>query len=424
MIQKKSYRNNSISSNLKSPSSRQPELMAPAGDWTMLTAAINAGANAIYFGVDKLNMRLKAANFTISDLPKIARVCKKKNIVSYLTLNSIVYEDEIKDLEKIIQRAKKAGIDRIICWDFAAAQLCKKNKMPFCISTQASVSNSLSADFFKSIGAVRIVLARECSLEEIKKIRKNTNLEIEAFVHGAMCISISGRCFLSHHLFGKSANRGECIQPCRREFEVIDPITDKSLIIGEDYVLSPKDLCTIEFIDKLIEAGIDSFKIEGRKRSPEYVSKVVSVYRRAIDLYFEGKLTEKKKKEFLKELETVYNRGFSSGFYFNVPSSEDYTDIYGSKATTKKVYIGKVLNYFKKPKVAHFLLETGKIKLNDKILIIGQTTGVVEIILDKMKVNDSENTSAKKADEVTIETPALVRRNDKVYKVEQIKNDS
>jgi putative protease len=398
----------------------KPELMAPAGDWTMLNTAINAGANAIYFGVDKLNMRIKAANFTLRDLPKISRICKKHNVKSYLTLNSIVFEEEIKDLEKIIDRAKKAGIDRVICWDFAAAQICKKKKMPFCISTQASVSNSLSAEFFKSLGAVRIVLARECSLDEIKKIRKKTKLEIEAFVHGAMCIAVSGRCFMSHHLFGKSANRGECIQPCRREFEVIDPITDKSMILGEDYVMSPKDLCTIEFIDQLIELGIDSFKIEGRKRSPEYVATTVSVYRKAIDIYFEGKLTQEKKKEFLEELQTVYNRGFSSGFYFDVPSSEDYADIYGSKATTVKVYAGRVLNYFKAPMIAHVLLESGKLKIGDTILIIGETTGVVEVQIKNMKVNDEENTSAKKEDEVTFQVPSLVRRNDKMYLIKKL----
>ena len=398
----------------------KPELMAPAGDWTMLTTAIKAGADAVYFGVDKLNMRIKAQNFTMKDLPKISKFCKKHNVKSYLTLNSIVYEDEIKELGIIIEKAKKNGIDRVICWDFAAAQLCKKKKMPFCISTQASISNSLSAEFFKSLGAVRIVLARECSLEEIKKIRKKTKLEIEAFIHGAMCISISGRCFLSHHLFGKSANRGECIQPCRREFEVYDTSIDKSLLIGEDYIMSPKDLCTIEFIDTLIEAGIDSFKIEGRKRSPEYVAKTVSVYRQAIDLYFEEKLTEKKKKEFLAELETVYNRGFSSGFYFDVPSAEEYADIYGSKATTRKVQIGKVLNYFDKQKVAHLRLESDKIKKDDKILIIGETTGVVEIQINSMIVNDKANGSAVKGDEVTLKVPELVRRNDRVYLIQEL----
>ncbi|NWF89537.1 MAG: U32 family peptidase [Ignavibacteriaceae bacterium] len=406
--------------NKQRTTNNKPELMAPAGDWTMLTTAINAGADAIYFGVDKLNMRIKAANFTLKDLPKIARTCKKHEVKSYLTLNSIVYEDEIKDLEKIIERAKKSGINRVICWDFAAAQMCNKHNMPFCISTQASISNSLSAEFFKSLGAVRIVLARECSLDEIKKIRKKTDLEIEAFIHGAMCISVSGRCFLSHHLFGKSANRGECIQPCRREFEVYDSTVDKSLIIGEDYILSPNDLCTIEFIDKLIEAGIDSFKIEGRKRSPEYVAATVSVYRKAIDLYFEGKLTNEKKKEFLTELKTVYNRGFSSVFYFDVPSSEAYADIYGSKATTRKIFIGKVLNYFKTPKAAHIRLESGKVKSGDKLLIIGETTGVVEHLITRMKVNDKESEFAQKSDDITMQIPSVVRKNDKVYLVEEV----
>ena len=408
-------------SNHKQTTHRKPELMAPAGDWTMLITAVSAGADAIYFGVDKLNMRIKAQNFTLKDLPKISHFCKKHKVKSYLTLNTIVYEEEIKELKKIIDCAKKSGIDRVICWDFAVAQLCKKKKMPFCISTQASISNSLSAEFFKSLGAVRIVLARECSLEEIKKIRKKTKLKLEAFIHGAMCISVSGRCFMSHHLFGKSANRGECIQPCRREFEVYDPSIDKSMIVGEDYILSPNDLCTIEFIDKLIEAGIDSFKIEGRKRSPEYVATTVSVYRRAIDLYYEGELTAEKKKEFLAELETVYNRGFSSGFYFDVPSSEEYADIYGSKATTRKVFVGKVLNYFKEPKVVHILLETGLIKVGDKILIIGESTGVLEIEIGNMKVNDEKKSIAKKSDEITLQIPSLVRRNDRVYLVEKVK---
>ena len=361
----------------------KPELMSPAGDWTMLSAVVNAGANAVYFGVDKLNMRTKAANFKIDELTEVVSFCKKNNVKTYLTLNTIVFEEELDEVDEIILAAKKSGVDRIICWDLAVAMKCKEHKIPFCISTQASVSNSASAGFYKSIGAVRIVLARECSLEEIKKIRDKTDLEIEAFIHGAMCVAVSGRCFMSHHLFGKSANRGECIQPCRREFEVHDTITEKSMLIGDDYVLSAKDLCTIEFIDKLIESGINSFKIEGRKRSPEYAAKVTSVYRRAIDLYYKKELTDEIKKDFLKELEEVYNRGFSSGFYFGKPSSEDYADIYGSKATTKKEYIGKVLNYYKRSKVAYIKLETGKLKTDDEIMITGPTSGVVNIKLDK-----------------------------------------
>jgi putative protease len=236
-----------------------------------------------------------------------------------------------------------------------------------------------------------------------------------------MCVAVSGRCFMSHHLFGKSANRGECIQPCRREYEVYDPAIDKSLVIGEDYIMSPKDLCTIEFIDQLIETGIDSFKIEGRKRAPEYVAKAVSVYRRAIDLYFDGNLTKEKKKELLTELEKVYNRGFSSGFYFDVPSSEEYAGVEGSKATTRKSYVGKVLNYYKEIEVAHILMESGQLKTDDEILIMGETTGVLDIKLEKFSVNDKENSIANRGDEITLKVPSLVRRNDKVYLIDIIK---
>jgi putative protease len=399
------------------------ELMAPAGDWTMLNAALNAGADAVYFGVDKLNMRAKAKNFTLDDLAEIASLCKEKGALSYLTLNTIVFEEEIKDAEEIIVAAKNAGIDRVICWDLAVTELCRRHEIPFCVSTQSSISNSLSANFYKSLGAVRIVLARECSLEEIKKIRDNTTLEIEAFVHGAMCIAVSGRCFMSHHLFGKSANRGECVQPCRREFEIYDDTVDKSMIMGEEYILSPKDLCTIEFIDKLIEAGIDSFKIEGRKRSPEYVARVVSVYRRGIDAYFNGTLTTEFKAGLLRELEEVYNRGFSSGFYFGTPSSEDYANIYGSKATTRKEYVGKVVNYYKKTNIAHFLIETGSIKDGDELLVIGPTTGVVEIKAGKMVKEGEAVSEAVKEDEITMPCSELIRPRDSVYIKKFINNN-
>ncbi|MFZ1519610.1 MAG: peptidase U32 family protein [Ignavibacteriaceae bacterium] len=398
----------------------KPELMAPAGDWTMLRAAISNGADAVYFGMDKLNMRAKASNFSVEQLPEMISFCKEHGVLTYLTLNTIVFEEELAELEEIIIAAKQNTVDRIICSDLAVADLCFKHQMPFCISTQSSISNSLAADVYKRMGAVRIVMARECSLEEIKKIRAKTDLEIEAFVHGAMCIAVSGRCFMSHHMFGKSANRGECVQPCRREFEIYDKSVDQSLIIGEDYVMSPKDLCTIEFIDQLIEAGIDSFKIEGRKRSPEYVAKSVSVYRRAIDLYFENRLSDKVKLELLEELGTVYNRGFSSGFYFDVPSSEEYAGVNGSKATTRKVYVGKVLNYFSNVEVAHILMESGEIKTNDNILFMGESTGVIEMSIESMKVYDIDSASAKRGDELTIKIPSAVRRNDKVYLIENL----
>src|SRR3990172_7634498 len=271
---------------------KKPELMAPAGNWTMLHAVVKAGADAVYFGSDELNMRAKAKNFQIENLPEIIEYCKTKSVKTYLTINTIIYESEQDQVYELIAKAKAAGIDMIICWDLSVIEKCNKLNMPFAVSTQASVSNSASAEMYKKLGAKRVVFARECFLEDIKKIKTKVDIEIEAFVHGAMCIAVSGRCFMSHEMFGKSANRGECIQPCRREYEIVDKSTDKSLILGEDYVLSPEDLCSIEFIDQLIEAGIDSFKIEGRKRSPEYASKVVSVYRKAIDLYYENKLTK------------------------------------------------------------------------------------------------------------------------------------
>ena len=392
-----------------------PELMAPAGNRTMLSAVVKSGADAVYFGVDKLNMRAKATNFKLTELEEITSFCRKYKVKAYLTLNSIVLEDEIAELDEIVSAAKKADVDRIICWDLSVIQKCKEYELPFCISTQASISNSPGVDFYQKLGAVRVVLARECSLEEIKKIRERTDIEIEAFVHGAMCVAISGRCFMSHHLFGKSANQGECIQPCRREYEIYDKTIDKSLLIGEDYILSPNDLCTIEFIDKLIEAGINSFKIEGRKRSPEYAAKVVSVYRKAIDLYFKGELTDNIKKDFLKELETVYNRGFSSGFYFGKPGSADYADIYGSKATSKKIFVGKVLNYYKKATAAYIRVDSGSLKTNDEILITGPTTGVVNLKLENILKEDIKVNFVEKGDKVTIACDTLIRPNDNVY---------
>lgn len=397
--------------------------MAPAGDWTMLNAAINAGADAVYFGIDKLNMRAKANNFSVEELKDVVSLCKKKSVKSYLTINSIIYEEELDEAEEIIRHAKENDVDRIICWDMAAVDISKKLKMPFCISTQASVSNSSSANFYKSLGAVRVVLARECSLKDIKKIKQTTELEVEAFIHGAMCIAVSGRCFMSHHLFGKSANRGECIQPCRREYKVYDEAINKSMIVGEDYIMSPNDLCSIEFIDKLIEAGIDSFKIEGRKRSPEYIATTVSVYRNAIDDYFNGILTTEKKREYLSKLSSVFNRGFSSGFYFGVPGSEEYANIYGSKATKRKEYIGKVINYYKKNKVAFVSIETGTLHQHDEILIIGPTTGVVELEPDQIVNENVSVASATRGERVTFPCAQLVRPQDAVYAIRQVVAD-
>ena len=398
-------------------SKKKPELLAPAGDWTMLNTAIQSGADAIYFGVKNLNMRAKANNFDISDLTEIVSVCKKNNVDSHLTLNSIVFESELDELDQIIKSAKNAGVDMIICWDPSVIIKCKEYNIPFCISTQASISNSHAVRYYENLGAKRVVLARECTLEKIIEIRKKSSIEIEAFVHGAMCIAVSGRCFMSHEIFGKSANRGGCIQPCRREYEIVDKDDNYSMVIGEDYVLSPKDLCTIEFIDKLIESGIDAFKIEGRKRSPEYIAKTVSTYRDSIDKYFSGLLTLQEKQKYVEDLKKVYNRGFSPGFYFDTPGGESYAGTYGSIATTRKVYVGKILNYYKKSKVAYLKIEADKISPGDSIYIIGSTTGTIELKVSEIFYNDNAVTEANKGENVTIFCDERVREFDKVYKI-------
>jgi len=399
---------------------KKPELLAPAGNWSMLNTAINNGADAVYFGVKNFNMRAAANNFDISELEKIAASCREKKIKTHLTLNSIVFEDELNELDLILHSAKQANIDLIICWDMSVIQKCREYKIPFCISTQASASNSSAVKFYEQLGAKRIVLARECTLDKIKDIRSKTEIEIETFIHGAMCIAVSGRCFMSHEIFGKSANRGECLQPCRREYEIKDIDEKFNLTLGEDYVLSPNDLCTLDFIDKLIEAGIDSFKIEGRKRAPEYVAKTVNAYRRAIDLYFENKLTRQIKNELIAELKKVYNRGFSPGFYFGEPGSESYAKIYGSIATTKKVYVGKVLNYYKKNKIAFIRAEAESLKSNDSIYIIGSTTGVIELTVGKMMKDELELDYIERGNDITLRCENLVRPNDKVYKIVNI----
>jgi len=399
----------------------KPEILAPVGNRKMLVTAVKSGADAIYFGIDKLNMRAKAKNFTLENLTDVVDYCHKHNVDAHLTVNSIVYENELDELREIIEAGKAAGVDLFIAWDLGAIQLLKEYDVPFCVSTQASIANSGSAQFYKDLGAKRIVLARECTLEQIKGIKEKVDIEIETFVHGAMCVAVSGRCFMSHHAFGQSANRGECIQNCRREYEIYDKRGDVSFLIGEDYVMSPKDLNTIEFIDLLIEAGIDSFKIEGRKRSPEYIATVISVYRRAIDLYFEGKLTPEIKKEMFVELETVYNRGFSSGFYFGTPSGEDYSVGSGNQATTKKVYVGKILNYYKKSKIAHALLQAEGLKLDDKIYIIGNSTGTIEVSVESLMKDEKFIESAAKGEDVTFTCNETVRLNDQIYKI--VNND-
>ncbi len=394
---------------------KKPILLSPVANYEMLIAAIDGGADAVYLGVKGQNMRESAKNFSKKDLKKISKIAHDSNVKVYLTLNTICFDEEINKIKKTLISAKKAKIDAIISWDLGIIKLAKEQKLEVHLSTQASASNSIAISEYKKLGIKRFVLARECSLNQIKKIIKNTNTEIEIFIHGAMCVAVSGRCFLSHFLYGQSANKGKCIQPCRREYIATDIETNKQLEIHNNFILSPKDLCALPFLEKILDLNICALKIEGRGKSPEYVKIVTSVYREAIDLYFEKKLTSKKKEELLEKLKTVYNRDFSDGFYLGRPINE-WTDIRGSKATKTKTRIGKVTNYFRKIDVAEIKIEARSLKINDVILIIGPTTGVLEEKIKEIQLSKNNFTKiAKKGEVVAIKVKKRVRRNDEVY---------
>lgn len=385
------------------------ELLAPAGDFPMLIAAVNAGADAVYFGLKKFGMRDSAKNFEIRDLEKIGKICKIRKVKKYLTLNTIIFDDELKEIEKTIKMAK-GRIDAIICWDLSVIQLCKKYKIPFFISTQASISNVESAKFYKKLGAERVVLARELNLNQIKKISKI--IDIECFVHGAMCVSISGRCFTSQFLSGKSANCGKCLQHCRKSYIVRDD-EGNELKIENNKVLSAKDLCTLPFIEKMKKAGITKFKIEGRSRDARYVDTVIRVYRKALD----KSLTKKEIEEGTEELKKVYNRGFSSGFYLRPPTSDDFAKIEHSAATEKKHFVGKITHYFPKVQVAGIKL-VSELKEGDEILVLGNTTGMIKSKVEHLEINCKSIRKANKGQEVGLKLP-LVRKNDEVYVIKK-----
>ena len=394
----------------------KPELVSPAGDWAMLTAAINAGADAIYFGLKQLNMRITANNFELSELKKVVDYCHKNKVKAYLCLNTIIYENELEKLRHILREAKKSKVDAVICWDFAVIDECRKLNIPTHLSTQASVSNSKSANFFKKLGVKRIVLARECSLEQIKEIKKDSKVEIEVFVHGAMCVSISGRCLISEELHGKSANRGECIHPCRRQYKIINEDTGKELKIGNNFILSAKDLCALPFLDKLIDLGINAFKIEGRNKNPEYVQVVTECYREIIDFYLKNKKIEKNIiDKNLKKLKTVYNRDFSSGFFLGLPTDKEFTNTEGSKAIEKKSYVGFVKNYYKKIKVSEIKIQNQPIKTGDLIRVEGSKTGTFKQKITSMEFNHKKISKAEKGKNIAVKMEKEVRINDKVF---------
>lgn len=395
---------------------KKTELIAPAGDWSALLSAVESGADSVYFGVKGINMRQGAGNFEIQELEKVMNLLRDNGKKGYLALNVVVYDEEEKKIKKILKAAAKANVDAVILCDMAVLDLAKEFELSLHLSTQANVSNFKALKHYYNFGVERVVLARECTLDSIKRIikrlkREKIKCEIETFIHGAMCVSISGRCFLSHHTFFKSANRGECIQPCRREYEIRDAEGECEYVLGKDYVLSPKDLCTIQYIDKLIAAGISAFKIEGRIRPPEYVKVVTSVYRQAIDAYFSGELTQKLKEELYDKLKYSFNRGFGTGFYLGMP--DDLGGVLEKKY--EKVFLGEVVKFYKKIEVAEIVLLNGDLAVGQKMLITGKKTPAEFFVVDQMQMDHKEVKQVNRGSVVAVKVPFNVRRKDKVF---------
>ncbi|MEL4307125.1 peptidase U32 family protein [Joostella sp. CR20] len=403
------------------------ELMAPAGNFESLQAALVNGADSIYFGVEQLNMRARASiNFTIDDLPEIAKRCTQKGVRTYLTLNTIIYDHDLSIIKTVLDAAKAANITAVIAMDQAVIAYARQIQMEVHISTQINITNIETVKFY-SLFADTMVLSRELSLRQVKKICEQIEreqikgpsgnlVEIEIFGHGALCMAVSGKCYLSLHSHNSSANRGACKQNCRKKYTVIDQESGFEIEIDNEYMMSPKDLCTLDFLDQVIDAGSKVLKIEGRGRAPEYVATVIKTYREAIDAYNNGTYNDEKVATWMKELEKVYNRGFWSGYYLGQKLGE-WSDGPGSQATQKKVYVGKGMHFFPKSNIAEFKIEAYDIKVGDKLLITGPTTGVEEFTLEEMMVNDQKLEVATKGDSCTIPTKFRVRLSDKLYKI-------
>jgi len=405
---------------------KKVELLAPLKNFKSLNAVLE-NADSVYFGLEGLNMRMFSDNFKHEELVKICKTCHDRGIKAYLTTNIIIYENEFDLLNQVLDHAVEAEVDGIIVHDIGAIELIKEKGLEFHVSTQASISNSKSARFFQDLGAQRLILARELSLNQIKEIKNKLTVQIETFVHGAQCTSISGRCYFSAELCGDqgySANRGKCVQPCRRTWRVFDAENNELLYDGV-FFINTKDLCMIEHIPKLIEANIDAFKIEGRMRDPIYIEETTRCYREAIDSYYKGSFNDAKVSEWMRRLEKVYNRGFSTGFYFGMPKgSEIQREIDGNVSEFKKIEIGKVLSYFPDKKAAKILLTKDKLRLKDEIYIIGTNTDTflrqeVSSIQIKQKKNLTETPNMTGKDKrlaVGILVDKPVKKNDKVYK--------
>lgn len=401
--------------------------MAPVGSRESLAAAIQAGADSIYFGIESLNMRARSAStFTIDDLKEIARICNENGLKSYLTINTIIYDGDIPLMHIIVDAAYEAGISAVIAADVAVMTYCRKVGQEVHLSTQLNISNAEALKFYAQFADV-VVLARELNLPQVSEIYRQIKEEnicgpggelirIEMFCHGALCMAISGKCYLSLNEMNASANRGACMQVCRRAYTVKDKESDIELEVDNQYIMSPKDLKTIHFMDEMIEAGVRVFKIEGRARGPEYVRTVVECYKLAIQSYLEGTFSDEKVKEWDERLKTVFNRGFWNGYYLGQRLGE-WSKNYGSEATERKVYVGKGIKYFSNIGVAEFLVEAAEMKVGDKLLITGPTTGAVIFTLDEARVDLKPVDVVSKGRHVSFKVPEKVRPNDKLYKL-------
>ena len=407
------------------------ELMAPAGDFTSLQAALDNGADSIYFGVEQLNMRARASmNFTILDLPEISRRCKEKGVRTYLTLNTIIYDHDLSIIKTLLDKAKEADLTAVIAMDQAVIAYARQMDMEVHISTQINITNIETVKFY-ALFADTMVMSRELSITQIKKICSQIEkeqikgpsgnlVEIEIFGHGALCMAVSGKCYLSLHSHNSSANRGACKQNCRKKYTVIDQESGFEIELDNEYMMSPKDLCTIGFLDQIVDAGVKVLKIEGRGRAPEYVATVTKCYREAIDSIADGTFSAEKVEGWMKQLETVYNRGFWSGYYLGQELGE-WSPNSGSSATQKKIYIGKGRHFYPKSNIAEFLIEAYDLNIGDRVLIQGPTTGSQEIVIEHMMVDGKEGaTKASKSDVVTFKTEFRVRPSDKLYKIVKV----
>jgi len=401
--------------------------MSPAGSYESLMAAIKGGANSIYFGVEQLNMRARSSNnFTLNDLVEISEICREKGVKTYITLNTVMYDHDLQLMCSIVDKAKESGITAIIATDHAVLTYAKKAGMELHISTQANVSNIETVEFYAAYADV-IVLARELSLMQVAAITSEIEkrqikgpsgelIRIELFAHGALCMAVSGKCYLSLHSHFASANRGACVQNCRREYVVTDKEENIEFAIDNEYIMSAKDLCTIDFLNKILDAGVEVLKIEGRGRSADYVYTTARCYREAADAILTGAYTKEKIESWKVQLTTVFNRGFWDGYYLGRKMGE-WSKTYGSQATKQKIYIGRGVKYFKKIKVAEFQMETHSLKQGDEIFVTGPTTGFIQTTATELRVDDKQVGEVKKGDLFSLPLDEVVRPSDKLYKV-------